>query len=310
MKSIYLHQFAEKLELAGYSRRSVRDYPYEVGRFFAWLEENEEVATVEDITIEHISAWHSHLQYTKTKQGAYRATASVRRMLGAVKTFYTVMAREGLIEQDLSPFMSLPKRKKHLPRNVPSQAEMITLLEFVEPKSPVTVRDRCILELFYATGMRSDELRTLCLDDYDLNEQTILVRGKGSKDRVLPVGGWVEPYIREYLAVSRPALAAKNPEPIEILFVTKNGRQFCVCNIRDMVAKYAKRAGIIHITTHSIRHACATHLLHNGADIRYVQELLGHADLSSTQIYTRIDITDLKAAHKRYHPRERRDDDA
>jgi integrase/recombinase XerD len=134
------------------------------------------------------------------------------------------------------------------------------------------------------------------------------VKGKGSKDRIVPVGDWVMPYLREYLEVARPKLV--NPrEPIDLLFLSKNGRMITNCNLNDLVRKYCKRAGIEkRITPHSFRHACATHLLKGGADIRYVQELLGHADLSSTQIYTHIDISFLKKAHSKYHPRERGND--
>ena len=134
-----------------------------------------------------------------------------------------------------------------------------------------------------------------------------MVTGKGSRDRVVPVGGWVMPYLLEYLEAARPRLI--NPrDPLPLLFLSKNGRMITFANLGDLIRKYCKRAGIeTNITPHTFRHACATHLLRAGADIRYVQELLGHAQLSTTQIYTKIDITFLKQAHKKYHPREKAD---
>jgi integrase/recombinase XerD len=151
-------------------------------------------------------------------------------------------------------------------------------------------------------------VRTLTVDSFDITEKTFLVKGKGGRDRIVPVGDWVIPYLMEYLTASRPRLI-NSREPSDLLFVSKNGRRIINCNLNTLIGKYAKKAGLeSRITPHSFRHACATHLLKAGADIRYVQELLGHAQLSTTQIYTKIDITTLKAAHKKYHPRERIDD--
>jgi integrase/recombinase XerD len=182
---------------------------------------------------------------------------------------------------------------------------MQTLIESVLPTNPLSIRDRCIVELLYATGLRNQELRTLPVGNVDLTEKTLFVTGKGSKDRIVPVGDWVMPYLLEYLEAARPKLINLR-EPTELLFVSKNGRMITEANLGDMIKKYARKIGLdIPITPHSFRHACATHLLKGGADIRYVQELLGHSDLSSTQIYTQLDISFLKQAHKKYHPRER-----
>ena len=192
---------------------------------------------------------------------------------------------------------------------------MIALLESIQPvactepgrSNPLTLRDRALLELLYATGLRSEEVRAALLENFDRTEKTLFVTGKGAKDRIVPVGDWVMPYLLEYLEVGRPKLI--NPrDPSALLFVSKTGRQITTANLGDLLRKYAEKAGLdMRITPHTIRHACATHLLKGGADIRYVQELLGHVDLSSTQIYTKIDITFLKQAHKKYHPRERLD---
>jgi integrase/recombinase XerD len=305
MEEIKLHQFAEKLEVAGFSKRSIRDYPISVGVFLRYLNEHENVKTLAEVTPEHIKAYHTYLHYAKFRNGRHLAAKTISTRLGVLKTFYQLMHREKLIEQDYSHLIVLPKRHKHLPRNIPAQEQIIRLLERVKPTTPLTIRDRAILEVLYATGIRNQELRTLTIDSYDKTERTLFIRGKGSRDRLVPLGSWVVPYLWEYLEAVRPKFIR---EPTDIMFLTKTGRMFEQDNLIDLIRRYAKHVGLEYITPHTLRHACATHLLKNGADIRYVQELLGHKDLGSTQIYTHIDISSLKSVHKRYHPRERMDD--
>ena len=156
-----------------------------------------------------------------------------------------------------------------------------------------------MLELLYATGIRSLELRTLAVDDWELVENTFFVTGKGSKDRMVPVGAWVKPYLYEYLTAARPKLSS---DPHGLLFVSKSGRMIARANLAWIVRTYARKAGLEHICVHSLRHACATHLLENGADVRYIQELLGHSRLSTTQIYTKIDISTSKTRSRAVPP--------
>lgn len=305
MEEIFLHIFAEKLELLGYSKRAIADYPAYVRLFLRYCEERENLTSILDIRPEHITAYAAWLQYSKLKKGNYLTSTTIHCRLGILKTFYRMMYREGALPHDYAPLITIPKKRRSLPRNVPNEKEMKALLEYVAPVDPISKRDRCILELLYATGLRSEELRTITLDNLDLSGKTLFVHGKGAKDRIVPVGDWVMPYLREYLEAARPRLL--NPgEPTDLLFISKNGKAITFGNLGDLIRKYAKAAGLEHkITPHTLRHACATHLLKGGADIRYVQELLGHSDLSSTQIYTQIDITFLKEAHRKYHPRER-----
>ena len=305
METILLHQFAEKLELAGYSRRVIRDYPAYLRLFFEYLSKHENISSIKEAGIEHINAYHGWLQYNKLNKGDYLSSVTVRSRLGAVKTFYTVMHREKLVERDLAPLIIIPKRKSSLPHHVPSEKQMQSLLNAIVPTDSITTRDKAMLELLYATGMRNEEIRTATIDNLDIPERTLLITGKGSKDRVVPLGEWVIPFLVEYLEASRPKLLNLK-QPTNLLFISKNGHRISNGNLGDIIRKYVKKAGIEQtITPHSFRHACATHLLKAGADIRYVQELLGHSDLSSTQIYTRIDISFLKKAHSRYHPREK-----
>ena len=309
MEDIFIHIFAEKLELLGYSKRIIADYPAYVRLFFAYCEEHEGLGSIFDIKPEHITAYHTWLQYGRRENGEYLSTATVRARLQCVKAFYSILFREKVIDADYAPLMTLPRSKRSLPKHVPSEKEMKQLLDIIAPIDPLTIRDRALLELMYATAIRSEEVRTLTVGSLDITEKTLLVKGKGSRDRIVPVGGWVMPYLLEYLTAARPKLIDPR-EPTDLLFISKTGRRIIGCNLGPIISKYAKAAGLEHtITPHSFRHACATHLLKAGADIRYVQELLGHAQLSTTQIYTKIDISTLKAAHKKFHPRERLDDE-
>ncbi|MDD5342921.1 MAG: tyrosine-type recombinase/integrase [Smithella sp.] len=181
---------------------------------------------------------------------------------------------------------------------------MAALLDAINPATVMGLRNRAMLELLYATGLRSAELLGLTVDNLNLSDKTLFIHGKGAKDRIVPVGSWVVPWLSEYLQTARPKLITKR-SPCDLLFVSKTGRRIPHANLCYIVAKYAVNVALPMLPApHAFRHACATHLLAHGADIRYIQELLGHACLGTTQIYTRVDITMLKQAHGKYHPRE------
>ena len=303
---ITLHQFREKLELKGYAGRTIEEYFDYIRLFMRYLEEHEGVTSFDSIEPEHINAFHAHLHYTTGKKDRSLSIGSLRLRLAALKTFYKLMYEEELLSQNYAPFIVLPHEVKSLPAHVPSEEEMRTLLESITPDTPLLLRNRCIFELLYATGIRNGELCTLTLSSMDFAEMTMFVKGKGSKERVVPIGEWVLPWLKEYLLLSRSKLVSGNPEPTDLFFVSKAGRPLKRNMLSYMVRTHAKNAGLSgRITPHSFRHACATHLLKAGADIRYVQELLGHELLSTTQIYTRVEISFLKKMHHKYHPRER-----
>lgn len=308
MSLIKLHQFREKLELRGYAKRTVKDYSGNLELFFRYLKHEEDVDDIDAAAPEHIRAYQAYLTFKKLKGESYLTTKTVRSRLLAVKAFFQIMHEEGLVPANFGASITMPKARKHLPRNIPDEKEMLKLLNAVPLSKPIGIRDRCILEVLYATGIRNQELRGLCLSDFDRNERTFLIRsGKGGKDRVVPIGDWVMPYLLEYLELGRPKLIHSETG---LLFLSKTGRKITFGNLGDMIRKYKNKARIeTPVTPHTFRHACATHMLKGGADIRYVQELLGHADLSSTQIYTRVAIGDLQEAHRKYHPRDKQEGD-
>jgi integrase/recombinase XerD len=303
MEQIKLHQFAEKMDMAGYAKRTVQDYVAAMRLFVRYLDDKEDVKGWEDITAEHIRAYQAYIQFGKSNKGRQLSGKTVAGRLGAIKMFFRIMYREKLLPADAGESIRLPIVRKHLPRHVPSLEDTLRLLKAAEPVNTLAIRDRAMLELLYATGIRSEELRNITIDDYDTAENRLFIRGKGAKDRIVPVGAWVTPYIEAYLEKSRICLV-KPHKPTSLMFVTNHGNKLARNELWYIVHKYSAKAGISPVMPHAIRHACATHLLHNGADIRIVQELLGHSSLASTQIYTRVDITQLHRAHARFHPRE------
>jgi integrase/recombinase XerD len=307
-----LHQFAEKLELLGYSKRSIAEYPMYVGYFFRYLETNEGVLSLDELTLQHITAYHTHLRFGSKEKGRVLASRTVSMRLIILKTFFRVMHAEKLIKNNLSSFITPATPPRTPPAYVPSEKEMSRLLNAITPDNPLSIRDRALFELLYATGMRNEEARNLTLERLDLSTRTVRVKGKGGMERIVPIGEWVVPYLMEYLHAVRPKLAVKgnnivSASPGNLLFVSKNGRQLTKNSLAYLLRRYAAKAGlsISGMHPHILRHACATHLLRAGADIRYVQELLGHASLNSTQIYTKVEISFLQKAHRKYHPRER-----
>ncbi len=306
MDEIKLLQFKEKLELRGYASRTIEEYCNYMSQFKNYLEEQENINSFDKVKPEHLNAFHAHLHYTKGSKATFLSVGSVRLRLAALKTFYRVMFEERLVKQNYAPSIALPNETKNIPSHVPTEKDMIRFLDSVIPNTPLRIRNRCIVEILYATGIRNEELCTLTLSSIDLNEKSMRVKGKGSKERLVPIGDWVLPYLKEYLLLSRPKLVSRNRFGNNRFFVSKTGRNLVRSSIGYLVRVLSKKVGLPYkVTPHSFRHACATHLLKAGADIRYVQELLGHELLSTTQIYTKVEISFLKKIHKQYHPRER-----
>jgi integrase/recombinase XerD len=304
MEEIKIRQFAEKLELIGRSNRTIKDYVYDFSLFVKYCKETEGLLSFSEITPRHLSAYATYLTYGKFKKGtAHLGTSTIRQRLAAIKVFYRVMFAEKLIEHDYAPLVILPRNRRRLPTQIPSEAEMAAFLNVIPVDTPIGLRDRTLFELMYATGLRNAEARGLVVENVDLSEKTLFIHGKGSRDRIVPIGDWVMPYVREYLEKGRPSFIYSRTQTF---FLTRSGNQLCDTDILYAIKKYKAAAGLTRrLTPHSFRHACATHLLKAGADTRYIQELLGHALLSSTQIYTHVDISFLKKVHKQFHPREK-----
>jgi integrase/recombinase XerD len=306
-KSIQIQQFTETMRLKNYAEKTIQDYTFNVKDFFKYLTEEEYLKNVDDIRPDHIRSYHLHLQ-KRVFHNKNMTNKSIRTKMGSLKMFFKLMYGSGLIRNNLESCIVLPNVKSNPPKNLPSVKEIIEYLDSVVPKNSITLRDRTILELLYATGIRNSELRKLKVEHLDLNEQKIFIKAKGDEKRLVAIGEWLLPLFTKYLAESRQEFAKNGTD---LLFPSKNGRIITKANLRDLVRKYAIRMGTSkRITPHTFRHCCATHLLKGGCDIRFVQQHLGHADMKSTTLYTHLLTDDLKEAHSKYHPRQRINDDA
>lgn len=225
-------------------------------------------------------------------------TSSLARRLVAIKLFHRFLAKEGRLREDITSVLESPRLWKKLPQFL-TLTEMEKILQIPKPKRPMEIRDRALLELLYATGMRVSEIAGLRLLDLNLENSFLKCRGKGSKERIVPFGQAASDSVQTYLEKVRKRVPSN-----EFLFVGPKGKSLTRQRIWQLIRKYAHLAGIQKkITPHTFRHSFATHLLERGADLRVVQELLGHADIATTQIYTHVSRDHLKAVHARFHPR-------
>ena len=232
-----------------------------------------------------------------------RAASTVARKLASIKAFYRFLTAERYIRRNPAEVLEAASRGLHLPK-VLSVQEVERLLDEPNLGTLDGYRDKTMLELLYATGMRVSELVNVPVKNVDMKMQYVIVMGKGSKERMLPLGRTALHYLEHYLSVVRPQLLHGKPDAAAELFVTGWGGPMTRERFYEIIVAYGKSAGIsTRVTPHMLRHSFATHLLNNGTDLRIVQELLGHADISTTQIYTHLDVERLREVYDKTHPR-------
>lgn len=232
-----------------------------------------------------------------------RAASTVARKLASIKAFYRFLTAERYIRRNPAEVLEAASRGLHLPK-VLSVQEVEKLLDEPNLGTLDGYRDKTMLELLYATGMRVSELVNVPVKNVDMKMQYVIVMGKGSKERMLPLGRTALHYLEHYLSVVRPQLLHGKPDAAAELFVTGWGGPMTRERFYEIIVAYGKSAGISkRVTPHMLRHSFATHLLNNGTDLRIVQELLGHADISTTQIYTHLDVERLREVYDKAHPR-------
>lgn len=303
--ALTLARFVEAMQAWNWSGRTIVSYEQNVRVFLDWLVAETGVETLAEITADTLASYQTALLSMNKKDGAPLSVATQSHRLTTLKSFFRYLAEEGQLLSDPAASLRQPKKRQMLPQPLLTPKEAIRLLDSIQTSTPLGLRDRAVLEVFYSTGVRNAELRALQLTDFDPDGETLTVNGgKGNKDRVVPLGPVAAAIAREYVVQARPRLALQRA--VQNLFVTKNGFPLDAKSVITIVRRHLKRAGIDKpIRPHRLRHACATHMLKGGADIRHIQKLLGHASLQSTQIYTHVEIGDLKAVHRRFHPRER-----
>jgi integrase/recombinase XerD len=299
-----LTKFEEHMQARGFSERTIPDYLHNVQVFLDYLKELE-IDDINEVDRQLIADYQISLLEQKHHDQPISTETRARRLI-AVRMFCRYLVRSGVIEHDPTVGLELPKRPKSLPRNILSKKEMGKLLGVPNVENPLGLRDRAILEVFYSTGIRVSELCDLMIHDVDTVRGELRInQGKNAKDRIVPLGEAACDYLEMYLNRSRRKLIGlANP----ILFVSKSGKKFHHTTMSHLIAHYGEKSGVKkRVTCHGLRHTCASHLLQGRADIRHIQEILGHASLATTQIYTRVEIADLKQVHRRCHPRELRE---
>jgi integrase/recombinase XerD len=314
---LLVEEFREWLLNSGQSHRTVKEYPEGVEPFLAFLIA-QEMENVRSVTAAHLQAYQGLLM-EKQWRGKSVSLSTVVSYLTKAKTFFRFLMKTGKIYHDPAASLELPRRGRMLPRGILTEKEVLALLEAPDVTTPIGLRDRAILELLYSCGIRNTELRYLTVQDVDLKDRTVHVHGKGNQEALVPIGKEASAALEAYVLTARPKLlqsysgARKKSDAAlleeagqDILFVTKNGHRIDMSNLCHLLKRYAKAADLEgNVSPHGLRHTCATHLLRRGADIRHIQKLLRHVDISSTQIYTRVAIDDLKEAQAKFHPRER-----
>jgi integrase/recombinase XerD len=252
---------------------------------------------VPDLTVRDLSQYLAWLQQKKL------APASIGRHMAALKVFFRFLQVEGVLKENPAELLATQKQWQRVPE-VLSATLVKNLVAAPQPYDAFFRRDRALLELLYATGCRVSEVSSLQLRDLHLSERHCLVKGKGSKQRLVPLGECALSTLHEYLELERPELASGARTPPPWVLLSRRGKSLRREAIWELVKRYVARiGGPASASPHTMRHSFATHLLSGGADLRQVQELLGHASIATTQIYTHVDQTRLKRVHQQYHPR-------
>jgi integrase/recombinase XerD len=298
-----LVKFEEYMQMRRFSSRTVETYRSESRRFLSWLVEKG-IEKISRVDKERVKEYQNFLFYLKRgDKGLSYVTQSLK--LSAVKCFFRFLVKENYLLCDPAKDIELPKFPKRLPRDTLSVKEAQALMVAPDSNTPTGTRDRAILELLYSTGMRNTELRCLKLSDVDSRRGEVRISfGKGRKTRIVPIGEVAAHFLALYLDNARSHLVRRVDE--ELLFVSWRGRKLSKGSLTEVVHRYAVKAKIAKkVTCHTLRHSCATHMLRGKADLRYIQEMLGHGSLSTTQIYTKVELSDLKRVHRECHPRNR-----
>ena len=289
----------------GQSENTAKTYAALLGKFIAWAA-HEKLADWHDVELKHLMAFLAHertrRQVGEPKESTKRLSGeSVYLEIAALRAFYKFAENEKLLAANLAENLSLPRRWQRLPKAL-SNDEIKKLLEPKVPETPESLCDQAVLELAYASGLRLSELKNLRLEQLHLEAGFINVIGKGNKERVVPVGKTAVAALSRFIEVGRPKLIT--PKSPANVFLTRRGTPFAAATLWLHIKNRVRYAGIQrNITPHMLRHSFATHLLEHGADLRVIQELLGHANISTTEVYTHVTGNRLREIHRKFHPR-------
>lgn len=299
-----IDEWFRRLEERNYSDKTVAAHTWALRTFLKWSQDRD-LRRPEQITKPILESYQRWLYRYRKPDGKPLGITTQRARLGAIQRFFTWLCKDNRLAANPAADLELPRKPyKSLPKALSLQ-EVQEVLNLPDVSDPLGIRDRTILELFYATGIRRSELVRIDVEDINPENGVLMIRkGKGGKDRVVPVGDRVLSWVNQYLEKCRPLLLVSLEE--HALFLTGYGERFNAQYIGNWVRRMMDKVGITSSgSCHLLRHSCATHMLENGADIRYIQQLLGHARLDTTQIYTDVSIAQLREVHTRTHPTAR-----
>ena len=288
-----LKLFDRDLAMRSAAESTRRAYSNDVGQMAAWGDSNGLVPDgIDHRDLRRFAAVLSERGISK---------AGVARKLAAIRSFYGALVRADRVSANPADLVATPKQDRKLPR-VLGREEMQTLLDRIPTRTPLEMRDRAMLELAYSCGLRAEEVVNLNADSPDFDGERLRIEGKGGKTRLVPMGEPAQAALTRYLERGRPALVGAASE--EALLVSKSGRRLHPSDVRRRLQRWVREAAIAGgVSPHALRHSFATHLLEGGADLRSIQELLGHASLSTTQVYTQVEPSWLQSQYARSHPR-------
>jgi integrase/recombinase XerD len=270
------------------TRRSLEEFAH-------WCAERKQIGDPRKVQLALLS------EYLADRKRAGLAASSIKLIVVALKIFFRHLAVKGGVARDPAEGLTLPRIERYLPETL-NELQVQQLIETIDTKVVLGLRDRAMIELLYASGLRISELANARLENFSPEEGILRVTGKGNKTRLVPVGGKACEAIASYLSAERGQLV--KPRSGSEIFLSERGTRLTTVRIWQIVKKHARLSGLeANIYPHLLRHSFATHLLGNGADLRIIQEMLGHADISTTQVYTHVDQQRLKAVHRKFHPR-------
>ena len=295
-------RYEQQIKIRNYSSRtraSQAGYLRLVSRYL----ETQKIVDVQAITAAVLNDFQHWLFYEPTHRGTARSVASQNQVLVVIKSLFRFLTEEGFLVKDPAEGLHYAREPQTLPKNVLTPQEARKVIEAPDTMTTLGYRDRAILEVLYATGIRKSELLNLTVADVNLEEELLRInQGKGARDRVVPLSKIACSFLETYIKGIRPELLKNRTS--NRLWISQQARPLGKTTLDCLVGKYARVAKIKkHVTPHVWRHTCATHLLQNKANLRHVQEILGHRSLVTTERYLRLTITDLKEAHHKYHPR-------
>ena len=278
------------------AQNTLESYQRDLNQYHSFLKDDLKIKSIRNVTLGHI---RTYLRYLSDKA---MAASSIKRAISTIRSYHNFLLAEGRMKDNPAQLLEAPKIPQKLP-NILTIEEIDTILNIIPNDKPMALRDLAIFEMMYSCGLRVTELCDIKTTDILWDSELIRVNGKGNKQRFVPIGPIARDNLKNYLNHKRPSLADKNHNVVE-LFLSQNGRKLTRMMIWILLKKWTVASNLQKkVSPHTLRHSFATHLLEGGADLRSVQEMLGHADISTTQVYTHLDKEHLKEVHRTFHPR-------